>query len=53
MNNWTSIETPRHLRKEAEKTLEKLNESRKGKKFKYIKVNDRPLTYNEVEIKTK
>lgn len=51
MNNWTSAETPRFLKEEGEKALKKIIKSRIGKKFKMVKVCDRPLTYKEIEIK--
>ena len=53
MNNWTSIETPKELRLEAERVLSKLKKQREGKVYEKIKVSDTPLTYKEVEIKNK
>ena len=49
-NNWTATEAPKFLKREAEKTLEKLNKQRTGKKYKMVKVSDRPPTYKEVEV---
>lgn len=50
-DNWTKEETQNELKKRAEKALKKVKEQNKEKRFKTIKVCDKPLTYKEVEIK--
>ena len=48
INNWTSTERF-ECKKEAEKVLQKIKESRKNKKFMFIKINEK--TFIEKQIK--
>jgi len=49
--NWTKEETRKYLHAQAEKQSRKNKESRKGKKFRLVKVCDHPATYKEIEVK--
>ena len=49
--NWASETTTSFLKSKGEKALKKAKRKLKGKKYKLIKVSDKPLTYKEVEIK--
>lgn len=51
-NNWVTVRTPKFLKTEAQKALEKVKQQRKGKTFKMVKVSDRPVTYKEVEVES-
>lgn len=48
--NWALENTGAFWLKDAKKILEQIKSRKKNKKFKLVKVCDRPLTFKEVEI---
>ena len=50
-DNWTKEETKKQLKIRAQKTLDNIKIESKSKRFRYVKISDRPLTIKEIEIK--